>query len=98
MDPKPHPDLRWRRHDDGGLEVWLDSWPNRLGRVEPLRDGTWLAAVRPLQGKPEKAVIVGTRDEAVQRVVLWCRQRAWSGRPNANTVCPTGALGWRRES
>lgn len=88
--PRPHPLLRWRRHDDGALEAWLQDWPDRIGRIELLRDGTWLVAVRPLQRQPEKAKIVASRDEAVALLVPWCRQRVWNARPNTHQGAPPG--------
>lgn len=78
---RPHPGLRLRRVAEGCIEVRLDGFDLPIARAERLHDGTWVAAVRPLQTGPEKAIIVADESVAVARLKPWCRQLAWRYRP-----------------
>ena len=88
----PHPDLRLRRYARG-LEVQLVGLARPIARAQELHDGTWLAAVRPLQGEPERARILATEDEAVAAIRPWCRAHAWTYRPNVGNVPAPSAMG-----
>jgi hypothetical protein len=81
---RPHPDLRWRRPDEGRIEVRLACFDQPIARAERLHDGTWVAAVRPLRNGPEKAVIVDDEQAAIARLRPWCRAHAWTYRPNVD--------------
>lgn len=87
----PHPHLTIERYE-GRAEIWLADFRRPIGRCERLSDGTWVAAVRPVQSGPEKAVIVASGREALQRLTPWCRRYAWLHRPNTQCAMP-GAPG-----
>ena len=88
----PHPQLRLRTFP-GRFEVWLDDLPKPIARAQELHDGTWVAAVRPLQNGPERAVIVESRAAALERLRPWCREHAWTFRPNVGKGQPASSMG-----
>ena len=78
----PHPDLRLRTFP-GRFEVWLEGLPQAIARGQALHDGTWVVAVRPLQNVAEQARIVDSEAAALEAIQPWCREHAWTYRPNA---------------
>ena len=83
----PHPGLKLRTFP-GRFEVWLEDL--RIARAQELHDGTWVAAVRPLRNQPEKAVIVESEAAARERLQPWCREHAWTSRPNVGSGFQSG--------
>jgi hypothetical protein len=88
-----HPDLRLKTFP-GRFEVWLDGLAHPIARAQSLHDGTWVVAVRPLQNHSERAVIVESEAAAIERVQPWCRDHAWTYRPNAGKGAPLGQQPW----
>jgi hypothetical protein len=79
----PHPDLSVASFPDR-FEARVDGFAQPIARAQKLHDGTWVAAVRPLQKGPERAAIVESRTAALKRLEPWCREWAWTYRPNVN--------------